>query len=1218
MINSYVTHTRWAAVGLLACFTAIAGIQMLGAQDAHAQTSRKAQAAKAKKSKEPKRADIKRESKLSEKKDTVFDAAAAKTEALKVDVEDTKAPTALTPEETKAASMQAMVDEKLEEEISLGNQVLKFDTKCDEAAPVRFNVADLYWEQSKRAFYKSQDFNTPEKDRKRWEDRQKSLEQKTVDNYKWIIDECSGYADYSKTLFYTGRALMEMDQPQEGVTYLTRIIKEYPDSQWVPNAWLMIGEYYFDTQKDVQKALASYKKAAKYTDSPVYGYAVYWQGWCYINTGDWDLALERFRDVITISDDSSQSLDGKGRVALRKEGIKDYVRAYANIGDAKAAYATFLKVGGKKSVQDMMERLGNWYISQGSHRNVIVVYRDLIKNYPRSTRLPIFQGRIVDASSRLGDPKATVAQAKLLTEYFHNVRDRKNQGDLSEDEKKTITKDLKEAEEIAENTLRRLAMEYHADAKKLRGVAQERNYQLAHDLYAHYLDVFPEPIPGSDVNYVFFMRFYYAEVLYKLEKFQEAAKNYDAVVLMNPTPTEEREKKIVLAAAEEAVRSYDQLVQDLDRNNPPEISGTEPKPIPQVKQDLITACQRYIQYVGDSGEEIVAIRYKMARIYYTYNHFDEAAPAFTDIVTNHPENEVACYSANLALDIYNGQKNFRALKQAAGSFRNNQKLACGDTEREKFARIEEQSTFQLIKSEYEDKKNYLTAAKAYMQFFEKFPTSEFADDAVYNASVDYDLGNRLDQANQTRQFLIAKLPNSPLVPETMYNVAQSYERIVDFQDAATYLELFASKYPTDRRSKDALYNAGIYRATLGDVAGSKKDREAFIKTYKDDEEVPNVAFSICESYENQARQMETRNGGKPTQASNKVWLDTHDCYFAYIRNGSYARQNLDHLCIAQFRRGEVMRKVNNKTGAEETDAFVLRGWPGWQRQVGKAELPLCADAVAQLQFQKLEPDLKEYKQMRISMLNPTDAGVKKFQASVGDKVRARDKLVKQYTEIVTTGVAEWGLASLFEIGELYRDSVDKLLNAPIPSSISGQTLTEEQKGLLRNQLRDQYAKPVEEQAVDAYRFCVQKANELGVYNKWSVRALNELQKLRPIEYQPVTERLVKVEFNDRTPVARNGAMLPDGDSYKRVNVVMTGGTIPGTEAPAAQIAPQSAPMATSDSTKSDSTKSDSTKSDSTKSDSAKAESVAADANEAGSKSGGKAAKSKGKRRGAGR
>src|SRR6185295_2188236 len=150
---------------------------------------------------------------------------------------------------------------------------------------------------------------------------------------------------------------------------------------------------------------------------------------------------------------------------------------------------------------------------------------------------------------------------------------------------------------------------------KLKGQASDHTYRFALELYKHYLTVFPEPKKDADVNYVFYMRFYYAEVLYKLEEFLDAAKNYDKVVEMNPNPKDPKEKELVLGAAEESVRSYDELVQDIDRKNPPQIGGTEPKDIPQVKQDLIHACQRYIKYVGSEGEKIVEIRYKMARIY---------------------------------------------------------------------------------------------------------------------------------------------------------------------------------------------------------------------------------------------------------------------------------------------------------------------------------------------------------------------------------------------------------------------------------------------------------------------------------------------------------------------------------------------------------------------------------------------------------------------------
>ena len=66
----------------------------------------------------------------------------------------------------------ALVDAKLDEEISLAKQLISFDNTCDGASPVRFRLGDLYWEKSKRAFFKSQDLDLPQRERrlpnKRW------------------------------------------------------------------------------------------------------------------------------------------------------------------------------------------------------------------------------------------------------------------------------------------------------------------------------------------------------------------------------------------------------------------------------------------------------------------------------------------------------------------------------------------------------------------------------------------------------------------------------------------------------------------------------------------------------------------------------------------------------------------------------------------------------------------------------------------------------------------------------------------------------------------------------------------------------------------------------------------------------------------------------------------------------------------------------------------
>jgi TolA-binding protein len=1076
---------------------------------------------------------IRREGDLAPRKDLALDAAISKTKDVRAQETAGKKP-GLMVDAVSTHDLQEQMGEKLDEESRLVEQAIDFETSCEETSKLRFRLADLTWERSKRAFFKANDFKTPEPLRAKFAQEMKELEESALGNYKKIISGCPQYSDYVRVLFNYGRSLTELDRGQDGVVYFKQIITEYPKSELLPQAYFMVGEYYFNTANDVMAALKAYTQATAYPVSPVYAYAVYKQGWCYVNVAEWGQAMQRFMDVVHIAEDHTQPLDDRARISLRKESLKDFVRAYSNVGEAMEAKRHFQGLAKAPEVAAMLESLGNWYSAQGAHGKVVTVYHELVRSYPRSTRIPLFYGRVVDAASRLSNNKETVREVRALTDAFAALRKRVEANDLSEDERKTIDKDLAEAEEVAENTIRRMATEAHKEAKKLRGQGQARAYAFALDLYREYLNVFPEPKPGADVNFTLFMRFYYAQVLYHQDAFLEAAQNYDKVVVMGANPKQPKEKEAVADAAEEAVRSYNELVEDMDRKHPPVIGGTAPKAIPDVKLALIAACQRYIKSVGAAGERIVEIRYKMARIYYTYNHFDAAAPAFDEIVKNHPGSQVACYSANLALDIYNGQKNYSALKAAARAYMDDKALACTDEDRARFAKIEEQSSFHLIKGDLEEPKKYIAAANAYMAFYRSHPQSDLADDAVYNAAVNYDLGNRLDKATEVRQFLVDKLPNSPLVPETLYNMAQSFERIVDFENAAAYLEMFAKRYPQDARSKDAIYNAAAYHATLHAYGAAARNRQDFLRLYPNDPEADRVAMGACESMEKEleaGRHSEAAHTDGPA----KTWQTAHDCYFKLIKSARWVHANPDLACEAQFRRLEIMRlRTHYEKGVDEQRRALLRLWPSL-KGLKAGSTPLCARAVADIMFRDLAAPTKAYEAMAIAELNPTDKGKKNFDWSVRAKVLSRDRLVQDYQAVAAVGVSEWALAALYQIGAAYDDSIEKLLHAPIPDKIPGYKLTHDDKALLRQKLQEM-AQPIQALAVEAYKLCVTKANELGVYNTWSVRALDKLQRLRPEAFPQVEEHLAPVQIAPPLQVQRNSLVIEDGGALKPIVV----------------------------------------------------------------------------------
>ena len=89
------------------------------------------------------------------------------------------------------------------------------------------------------------------------------------------------------------------DQARE---FFHRLIKDYPNSKYIPDAYLSFAEYYFD-KGEMENALKFYEKVQQFPKSRVYGYASYKKGWCYFNLGDYKTALETFVGVVRMTQD---------------------------------------------------------------------------------------------------------------------------------------------------------------------------------------------------------------------------------------------------------------------------------------------------------------------------------------------------------------------------------------------------------------------------------------------------------------------------------------------------------------------------------------------------------------------------------------------------------------------------------------------------------------------------------------------------------------------------------------------------------------------------------------------------------------------------------------------------------------------------------------------------------------------------------------------------
>jgi tetratricopeptide (TPR) repeat protein len=215
---------------------------------------------------------------------------------------------------------------------------------------------------------------------------------KAEDQYTKIIQRYPDFERTDEVLFFLGQYLMEDGQDKKALVAYERLVKKYQKSKYLPDVWLAFGDYFFNNSKgqheELERALEAYQRAAEFTESRVYTYALYKQGWCYFNMADYAAAKDMFKKVVLSGERadarSNQKDGGKNlKASLVREARADYVRAYARDGDAMQASDDFHKLATRpEDHAKMMRQLANLYSEDGKAREADIIANELLKEMP--------------------------------------------------------------------------------------------------------------------------------------------------------------------------------------------------------------------------------------------------------------------------------------------------------------------------------------------------------------------------------------------------------------------------------------------------------------------------------------------------------------------------------------------------------------------------------------------------------------------------------------------------------------------------------------------------------------------------------------------------------------------------------------------------------------------------------------------------------------------
>jgi len=985
--------------------------------------------------------------------------------------------------ETQSDFYRQKAREKRHQSIDFLQDLLKNNPpRGEQKAEMLLRLADLYFEEGRDVYLTEMDafrtkfdecFNTPgcsTETMKADNSGSGVWQNKSIKLYKIILKTYSQYRRADEATFYLASALQDTDRRDEAVKEFTKLVRNYPQSAFTPDAYVMIGEYYFDNN-NAYKALLAYQKATKYKNSPKYAFALYKLAWCYYNVGEYGKAIDTMKSVVSFSM-TAQDAGSKSQLTLQDEALKDLVRFFADAGEMDEAYGYFTKLGKKDLIRKMLTRLASTYFEQGKFEQCIQTYRRLIAEDPQSAKAPDYQNEIIQAYQKIGRKQDTLNEIKRLLDTYgkNSAWARANSADQD-----AIT----EATTYIEKALRTVAINNHNDAKKLgTGRTAREAYSLAEKAYTVYLQEFPASKYSYDIRYAF------GELLYKLKKYDQAYDQYMKVVQTDPKGKHSR------FCAESAIFAADKMiaVEKKAGRIPKARTKTERLEMVQWEQNLLKACDQWSQLFPDD-KKTRNILYKSAYLLYNKNQFKEASDRFRTVIGMNPGSKEAEQAANLILDSFNLVEDWKNLKDVAKAFYDQKGLGRTSFKKSVY-NIYERASFKLIEVNLAKDKDEIKAADAFMAFYDEFPNSEVADTALNNAAVYYHQKKKPQKAMDTRLLLVGKFPKSKYYNDTIANLGFDYENIADFGSAANYYEELFSLDKEHASAKEAIYSAAVFRKAMNDSTAAIKNYQAFIKAFPDDDRITDVKLTIAKILE-----------------KHEKWPEVAKLYQAYAADTS--GKTPEQIFYAKFQYGLALEKQ----GRSATSHWKQLVSDYEKAKASGTEMGLATEFAARVMMMLAKPKLDAA--LALSISGPDRPVTDKKEAEIlknqlVDKAKAVQEIEASYLEIIQTGAGEYGLAALVDLGGLYENLASTLRSAYVPPK-----LTEDQIELYKMGLEDK-AYPNEEKAVQAYTQALTKSYELNLYNENTALAVRQLGVLRPFDYPGLSEDLITPRFTSNS------------------------------------------------------------------------------------------------------
>lgn len=426
----------------------------------------------------------------------------------------------------EAGDDQAEYEKTLDRQINELFKLTKKFANSPNRGELWLRLAELYVEKStlvdarKQNLYDQQlqDFQSGRSKKKPKLDLKESQQynRNAIQLYEWFLRDYPNDEKVSQALFFLGYNYFELNDAKNGAKYYDQLTRQYPKSPFVGEAHFALGEYYFENERWAE-AYKEYSKLIKDKRHRLHSFSLYKGGWCLYRLGRTEEAV-KYLDFIIKLDGNSSRKNSIRRTKLENEALRDIVVFFSDIADTQRAVRYFKNLNLPDS-NNYIERLAYYYADKGGKDASRDVFRLLIEENPKDKKAFEYQYQIVQ------NYFYSKNSPQFKEELYRWINEFKKDSDWA-NQNKNDTVFLETSYKLQEQTLRNYILQQHQTAQNSRA---EFSRKQASEGYQLYFQEFPDAPLVAD------MHFFFAELLYDMNRFEEAAFHYTWVAENAPS-----------------------------------------------------------------------------------------------------------------------------------------------------------------------------------------------------------------------------------------------------------------------------------------------------------------------------------------------------------------------------------------------------------------------------------------------------------------------------------------------------------------------------------------------------------------------------------------------------------------------------------------------------------------------------------------------------------